>query len=790
MRLSLRTLLAFEDNVFDVEQHRRLEQLLPTDKNAEMTLRRIRSIVRNSSLGVPGLVDHQEELDPNYVAEYLDHQMSGNVQEKFEAYCLSADKYLAEIASVHHILSNVLGEPARTSRECRHRCYNVMNPKTNSPALPVSEPPTHFRPYETPQQPNRSKLPIKRYFASLWKLLFPAKTAQATSTVPVPATAPTVPAEKKSPLWTFTLLGMFVCALLFGWQQIEKKRLAQRERDGADSNVVEYVAEENNDIFDMFPSVKQLVKIAKADTAKIDTTKTEPAKTETKTTETSQTDVAKADIPQTDTAKAEATNTDTATPDTAETEIAEASVPVAPPEPTTEPIEQVAFVTETPVPVAAPEEEVFAVITDVSPKRLAVSEPSQPEKILPNDSSDNTGIEQMAVAESIEARELAMEAEKETIIAFQPITSAAKAPAELPIRQHVLSRPSVSTWQPIEKPAEPVDVVTPQPVSIASIQQPLLVTSPITQMSATVAAPQTLGCMVQTSPSELVFSAASPGAHWQLLPLPFDLSGNQYLLTAAPFRGTFELTAGFRIEMIGDAKLCILPPDASGTSGIFVDYGRIIIHPLQPNQPLRIEMEKVRGTVSCTGQESVLFIDTFAAISEPLNNRRLPEEQGQRTGPILGFVPKNSERIAWQSVSQPQPFVTDSQGSMLLQSDRYRPAAVQLPNWLGTMPVTRDDHMLAETCRRYFAEARGDTEQALMRVVRDESQAVRTLGLRLWGDLGRFDVPIAVVAERRQGEEAIRQVLNQYFDEVMRRDNETVQSFADALKFVKESQRN
>ena len=97
--------------------------------------------------------------------------------------------------------------------------------------------------------------------------------------------------------------------------------------------------------------------------------------------------------------------------------------------------------------------------------------------------------------------------------------------------------------------------------------------------------------------------------------------------------------------------------------------------------------------------------------------------------------------------------------------------------------------MLVEICRRYFMDARGGTEQALMWLIQDESPAVRTLGLRLWGDLGRFDVPIAVVAEKRPGEEAIRQILNQYFDEVMRRDNETVQSFADALKLIKESQK-
>ena len=217
MRLSLRTLLAFEDNVFDVEQHRRLEQLLPTDQAAESILQRIRSVVRSPLLGVPGLVDHQEELDPNYVAEYLDHQMPAGMQDKFESYCLSADKYLAEIASIHHILSNILGEPARTSRDCRLKCYNALlsdkNPlaiETKNSVFSTPEQPKHFRPYGTPQESNISKPAMNRYLAPFWNLLFPPpKTGHSK-------TDQQIPMEQKSSLWTFTVIGLLICTLLLG----------------------------------------------------------------------------------------------------------------------------------------------------------------------------------------------------------------------------------------------------------------------------------------------------------------------------------------------------------------------------------------------------------------------------------------------------------------------------------------------------------------------------------------------------------------------------------------------
>jgi hypothetical protein len=241
--------------------------------------------------------------------------------------------------------------------------------------------------------------------------------------------------------------------------------------------------------------------------------------------------------------------------------------------------------------------------------------------------------------------------------------------------------------------------------------------------------------------------------------------------------------------MIGDTKLCILSPDASGVPGIFVDYGRIVIHPLQENKPLRIEMEKSSGIASVTGTESIMFIDTFAEITAPPGSTKLPEEQKQK-GAILGFVPKNGEHLHWKLHSQPQPFTISTQGSMVMQPDQYRFGEIRnLPHWLEPMSMSQEEQMLAETCRRYFNDARGNGEKALTQLIQDESYAVRTRGYRLWGDLGRFDIPMTVMVAKKPEDEAVRLVLVRYFDEVMLRDAETIQRFADALEMLKAAQR-
>ena len=739
MRLSLRTLLAFEDNIFDVEQHRRLESLLPTDKDAEATLQRIRSVVRNPNLGVPGLVDRKEELDPNYVAEYLDHQMPSSVQENFESYCLSADKYLAEIASIHHILSNVLGEPARTSRECRLQCYDVL--KTNNAMmetkishLPALETLKHFRPYEASQELVPAKSTALMPF---WKRWFPVK--------PVPQTP--APAEQKptSSLWTFTVIGLCICALLLFWQQIEKKRIVQQLNEVAETTkeqgtlITEKALALQNPHNSVIPT-KTGIQTEDFNTVSLDPRlrggdeKKDFAALLAEKIDFPVVDV-HAEVPGEVPTQWEAADPFASVADSSVADVEQPSVEVADTvqaEPIVEPI-------------------------DVSiAEAKALSKPKNPE---------------------------------ESMIAFQPVTSSAKIPAGVPMRQNPRPALPATVWQSNEEPVQSAPA-TPNIPFAASVQHPAPVPNPLSRQIAQTSgtAPRGLGRALPTPQPSVIFTAASLRAPWQLLPLPLDLTGDQYLLTAAPFQGTFELAGCFRIEMIGDTKLCVLPLNPEGVPGIFIDYGRIIIRPLQANQSLRIDTEKSRGVVSVPGMESLLFVDTFAEISDPPGSVKPPEEK-KKTSPIVGFVPQNEGRMIWRSLDQSQPFVVESQGSLLLQADQYRFGEFRnLPNWLGPMPMSPEDRMLAEACRRYFVDTSGDGEKALTQMVQDESIAVRTLGLRLWGDLGRFDVPLSVMAAKRPEDEPVRRILGRYISEVMRRDAETVQRLADAIEVVKESQ--
>ena len=789
MRFSLRTLLALEDNVFDVEQHQRLEQLLAHDTQAENTLHRIRYVMRNPMLGVPGLIDQREELDPNYVAEYLDHQMSKDVQENFEAYCLSTDKYLAEIASIHHVLTNVLGEPAQTSRDCRLKCYEACNaPRPlNQPPQPHQPQTQHFHPQGVPQE----SAPAKNM--PFWQRWFPQRTA------PQVTHEPNAPGRQaSSPIWTFLMIGMCICTLLFGWQQIEKKA-AENKRQTAesqerDSEVLseyppvrsaERPVSSSNPYHQIVPQPDVFYHVAATPFAQSghstpaweqpDSRPAEPIQQTGYAMPTAPTENVAVSLPDDPFAVSVGTVPQTVLPDHSDTdnpfqhtvisevEVPEvaASIPAGRPhidEPATEPLP-----TELPLTTAARLE---------SPSDRVLPEIIRGESIRSNDA----------------------------IIAFQPIQPVSRSPIDSPSAVPPAALPPRAPVSDSSVPQARPPYAIMQTSMQASTQMPdevpdeaespeSVVPAEIVETEVALQERPILGRTISTNYPSVIFSADSVGDGWQLPDLPFDIHAEQYLLTSDPFRGTFELADSFRIEMIGDAKLCILPLDENGLPGIFVDYGRIIIRPLRPNQSLRIAMERARGTVSVQGTESTLFIDSFSEITIPATNARASESQGPKTSPILGFVPRQGEQIVWQADNQIQPFQVTSQGGMMLQSERYEFGQVILANWLGTMSIQPEHRMLAELCRQSFAEAAGDDGRALDRLIRHEFPSVRVLGLRLCGDLGDFTVPLKETKKLSKEEEPIRNVLNQYFEAVLRRDAETLQRLADAIENVRQVER-
>ena len=136
MRLSLKTILAYTDNLFDAEYLPIVKKRIGDEEAAGRLMERIYSVSSNPQLSVPGRNGDDPELSANLVAAYLDHQLSESEQAQFEAICLRSDVFLAEVACTHQVLTTRLGQPAPLSRECRLRSYAISQ---RSNYVPIAE---------------------------------------------------------------------------------------------------------------------------------------------------------------------------------------------------------------------------------------------------------------------------------------------------------------------------------------------------------------------------------------------------------------------------------------------------------------------------------------------------------------------------------------------------------------------------------------------------------------------------------------------------------------------------
>ncbi|NCA12321.1 hypothetical protein EBR56_11085, partial [bacterium] len=164
MRLTVRTLLAWLDQVLPPEEHRELDAKVAASAAAQQLVNRIQRVVKQPTIAAPRPAGRGLANDPNSVAEYLDNCLEHDRLEAFERITIESDAHLAEVAACHEILATIARDPAATApldASGRKRLLEAMRHHPAVPAedladsAPVENPwPTGMTPAAAPTQPS------------------------------------------------------------------------------------------------------------------------------------------------------------------------------------------------------------------------------------------------------------------------------------------------------------------------------------------------------------------------------------------------------------------------------------------------------------------------------------------------------------------------------------------------------------------------------------------------------------------------------------------------------------
>src|SRR5688500_9079898 len=223
LRLTLRTLLAYLDDVLEPAQAREIGTKIQETQFASQLVDRIQDVLRRRRVEAPDLAGPGSGLDPNTVAEYLDNTLPPQSVPDVERVCLESDMHLAEVAACHQILTLVLGDPIHVSAESRERLHALIPTALAHQSRPESAlaPAARAATSATPSRAAREgAAPAAGAVAHSASSPPASSNGGAAGPKPVPATrfSETIPDYlKPKPFWKRALVPAFVVLVLMLW---------------------------------------------------------------------------------------------------------------------------------------------------------------------------------------------------------------------------------------------------------------------------------------------------------------------------------------------------------------------------------------------------------------------------------------------------------------------------------------------------------------------------------------------------------------------------------------------
>ncbi len=128
MRLTLRTLLAYLDEMLDPADAEKLRAKVNESEFAKLLTARLETVIKQPRISAPPLDGKGLGLDANNIAQYLDNTLAPERVPELEQFLLQSDMQLAEVGACHQILATLLETEPLVSNELRHRIRCLGSP--------------------------------------------------------------------------------------------------------------------------------------------------------------------------------------------------------------------------------------------------------------------------------------------------------------------------------------------------------------------------------------------------------------------------------------------------------------------------------------------------------------------------------------------------------------------------------------------------------------------------------------------------------------------------------------
>ncbi|HUT90891.1 MAG TPA: hypothetical protein VMY37_15410 [Thermoguttaceae bacterium] len=671
MRLTLRTMLAYLDDILEPEDADAIRKKIEESEFATNLLHRIRDVMRRLRLGTPDVSDRGLGLDPNTVAEYLDNSLAPDQVLDFEKICLESDVHLAEVACCHQILALVLGEPAEVDPASRQRMYQL--PKLMSQAKAALETDDVGGAESAPESPRQAGEPAPE----------PAAAPRATSR-PRWLRDQTRPPSWRRTAVVVALVAVSVILVLAMTGQLEPGSFLENLVGFRGAGEPVGRAPESTPVPNRWPG---------------ESGPNVGGPTEAESPEAGPT------AAKTDGAEGPASDTLPTTPAAPGAELPK-SRPEGPP-------------------ATAP----GGMVDQVDPSETAPEGKAPPEgQGEPAPPGESPPVEPRP--QDLAGREPGVSA---TVPGVGMGVEPRREPAPL--------IPAGSTPPPLAQPPVAGVAETDQP-GMQPADQP---DAPPRTEPAPARAPLPSEVMGQfDSPLQVLLVYEADTGTWRRLQDLASLTAQASYLSLPTYRPMLHLVDQTQVWLIDGTRIELLPADQTGTAGLLVEHGRLVIDaPEKPGSRLRLQVGDRSGTIAFEAPGSRLAIEVFRASTSGAD----PETQ---PGALTANLYATSGSVSWQEGAGSGPVLVDAPVRLTLDDQPLEPATVgRFPDWIVGDTFSLLDQRASGTVERELEVGRS-TVLGLRELADHRRREVRSLALRCLDCLGDFELLVAALDDPDQ----------------------------------------